>query len=274
MARAGLGSGWECLFSNDFDRKKAGAYAANWGAERFCVGDIAAINAVDLPAQASLAWASFPCQDLSLAGNQAGLKGARSGTFWAFMGLVAELAAEGRAPKLIVLENVCGALTSHEGKDFAAIGEALADAGYHYGAVVIDAVLFVPQSRPRLFVIAARKDRRIDQRLAASGPSDLWHPANLLTAQSGLPVRAKAAWIWWNLPRIRPRRSKLADLIEDDPRGVAWHTASETRPVLAHCSVKRRTSFSCSEYAELPSNRPRSSICSSVTPATRPIFSW
>jgi len=44
------------------------------------------------------------------------------------------LADEGRAPSLIVLENVCGVLTSHGGKDFAAIGAALARAGYRFGA--------------------------------------------------------------------------------------------------------------------------------------------
>ena len=43
------------------------------------------------------------------------------------------LATEGRPPRMIVLENVCGALTSHEGKDFAAIGAALAGGGYQFG---------------------------------------------------------------------------------------------------------------------------------------------
>jgi DNA (cytosine-5)-methyltransferase 1 len=31
MARAGLGSGWTCLFANDIDSKKRASYAANWG---------------------------------------------------------------------------------------------------------------------------------------------------------------------------------------------------------------------------------------------------
>ena len=54
------------------------------------------------------------------------------------------LVEEGRAPRIIVLENVCGTLTSHDGKDFAAICSALNEAGYRYGAAVIDAALFVP----------------------------------------------------------------------------------------------------------------------------------
>ena len=66
----------------------------------------------------NLAWGSFPCQDLSLAGAGAGLKGDRSGTFWPFWNLMTGLIQESRAPRLVVLENVCGTLTSHEGKDF------------------------------------------------------------------------------------------------------------------------------------------------------------
>ena len=55
---------------------------------------------------------------------------------------------------MIVLENVKGALTSHGGRDFAAIGAALTSANYRFGAMLIDALHFLPQSRPRLFVVA------------------------------------------------------------------------------------------------------------------------
>jgi len=48
------------------------------------VGDVGGLTSRDLPGRADLAWASFPCQDLSLAGMGAGLKGKRSGTFWPF----------------------------------------------------------------------------------------------------------------------------------------------------------------------------------------------
>ena len=67
---------------------------------------------------ADLAWASFPCQDLSLAGQGAGLEGSRSGTFWTFINLMKGLKETLRNPRLIALENVCGALTSNFGKDF------------------------------------------------------------------------------------------------------------------------------------------------------------
>ncbi len=157
MARAGLSTNWECLFANDFDPKKAASYALNWGNDHLHVGDVAKLTTDDLPGRPDLAWASFPCQDLSLAGGGAGLKGDRSGTFWPFWKLMMRLEEEERAPHLIVLENVCGALSSHGGKDFAAICSALSRGGYRVGALVMNAVHFVPQSRPRLFIIGARK---------------------------------------------------------------------------------------------------------------------
>src|ERR1700722_5302367 len=102
MARAGLGDDWSCLFANDIDAKKGASYATNWGAEHLKIGDVAKLTTKSLPGHADLAWASFPCQDLSLAGDGAGLKGERSGTFWPFWRLIQTLGKEGRGPSLIV----------------------------------------------------------------------------------------------------------------------------------------------------------------------------
>ena len=92
MARAGLGTGWRCLFANDFDRKKGRIYRENWGDDELKTADVGSLTTNDLPGMADLVWASFPCQDLSLAGGGAGLRGDRSGTFWPFWNL--------RAPKI------------------------------------------------------------------------------------------------------------------------------------------------------------------------------
>lgn len=232
MARAGLGPHWQCLFANDFDPKKAASYAANWGTDHLHVGDVATLTTADLPGMADLAWASFPCQDLSLAGAGAGLKGERSGTFWPFWKLIKALDDEGRAPRLVVLENVCGALSSHGGKDFAAIGSALSGSSYRFGAVVINAVHFLPQSRPRLFIIGVRKSSPIPRHLVAEGPQPQWHPSALVEAYGKLSKRAQSAWEWWHLPAPPPRTSILADLVEDESHGVTWHTASETQKLL------------------------------------------
>jgi DNA (cytosine-5)-methyltransferase 1 len=85
MVRAGLGVGWRCLFANDFDLKKSRIYRENWGdGGELKTANVASLQTSDLPGTPNLIWASFPCQDLSLAGAGAGLRGERSGTFWPF----------------------------------------------------------------------------------------------------------------------------------------------------------------------------------------------
>lgn len=236
MARAGLGSSWICRFANDFDPKKAASYAANWGKEHLKIEDIAKVALNDLSGNVDLAWASFPCQDLSLAGSRAGLQGKRSGTFWPFWKLMQRLAAERRAPNMIVLENVSGLITSSGGKDFAELAQAIAGLDYQFGAVVIDAVHFVPQSRPRLFVIAVAKDVRLPEKVTRSDPGALWHPRALVEAKFNLPKLAQDKWIWWNIPAPLVRAKIFADLIEENPTGVRWNTHAETQALLGMMS--------------------------------------
>lgn len=233
MARAGLGPGWTCLYANDLSPKKAAAYRANWGGDDLHVGDVHDVSADTLPGRADLAWGSFPCQDLSLAGRGGGLSAKRSGAFWGFWTAILALKAQGRAPRALALENVCGALTSHEGRDFAAIGEALSRAGYRFGAMVIDAALFLPQSRPRLFVVAVSDDAVIAPRLAGAGPLAPWHTKALVVAHAGLSTAAKARWVWWRAEPPRANVATLADLVEREPESVRWHTPAETAAVLA-----------------------------------------
>jgi site-specific DNA-cytosine methylase len=73
--------------------------------------------------------------------------------FKPFWQLVRDLHAEGRGPKLVAVENVYGAITSIGGRDFATLAASFSGLGYRFGAVVVDAVHFLPQSRPRFFII-------------------------------------------------------------------------------------------------------------------------
>lgn len=232
MVRAGLGPEWTSVFANDIDPKKAASYFENWGGRDFKLADVAELTPGDLPGAADLAWASFPCQDLSLAGSGAGLHGTRSGTFWSFWELMQALAAEGRAPAMIVLENVCGALTSHEGRDFRAIASAIAEQGYRFGALVMDAIGFVPQSRPRLFVVAAHARLRIPPSVIRPARSGPWISASLRRASEALPPAARKNWVWWNLPGPQGKIAALVELIDDEPEGVPWHSPAETARLL------------------------------------------
>jgi DNA (cytosine-5)-methyltransferase 1 len=251
MVRAGLGGAkWRCRFANDFDHKKSAAYRRNWGDGDLKTADVRTLTTEDTPGEVDLAWASFPCQDLSLAGGGAGLKGDRSGTFWPFWSLMKDLIAEGRAPRIIALENVCGALTSHGGKDFAAICSTFQEAGYAFGALVIDAAHFVPQSRPRLFVIGVRSDVEIPTALTRPEPSPLWHTRGLRTAFENTPPRLRKNWVWWSLPEPASRNSAFADLIEDDPSGVEWHSPAETRRLLGMMSDVNREKLGAAKRAK------------------------
>ena len=79
MARLGLGARWKCIFANEWCEKKASAYRAYFGpSKELKVIDIADLTLADLPASPDLVWASFPCQDVSLAGPRASLEGSRS----------------------------------------------------------------------------------------------------------------------------------------------------------------------------------------------------
>jgi len=250
MARAGLGDGWTCLFANDFDGKKGLTYQDNWGAGgELMIGDVRKVKTADLPGVADLIWGSFPCQDLSLAGGGAGLKGERSGTFYPFWEVVKALIAEGRAPKIIALENVCGTLTSHNGCDFEAICKTFADAGYRYGALVINAALFRPQSRPRLFMIGVHADVEIDEALTSSGPIAPFHTAALQRAFERVGNAAQKHMVWWNIPTPPRRNQTFADLIEENPTSVAWHSAAETKQLLAMMSPINRDKVKAAQRA-------------------------
>lgn len=250
MVRAGLGTGWDCLFANDFDARKGLTYQANWGTGgELTVGDIRALDAADLPGRPDLVWGSFPCQDLSLAGHGAGLAGERSGTFYAFWDIVAGLAREGRAPQIVAVENVCGALTSRNGQDFEAMGRTFATAGYRFGALVINADRFVPQSRPRLFIIGVRAEVEIAPELLAPEPIAPFHSPAVVRAVERLPDDLRDQALWWNLPLPERRASVFADLIENRPESVAWHTAAETDRLLALMSPVNRAKVQAAQRA-------------------------
>ena len=255
MARAGLGAGWQCVFANDVDEMKVATYKANWGSNDLLCEDVAKVVTSQLPGHADLAWASFPCQDLSLAGDYMGLGSAsspvqsRSGTFWPFWGLMRALKREGRDPKVIVLENVYGVMTSHAGKDFAAICSAMSGSDYRFGAIVVDAVRFVPQSRQRVFFIAINSSCTLPETLFVDSPTGEWHPRALVDAYKQLSNAAKKKWLWWTMPGPGARQIELADLIEDMPTGVAWNDNADTVALLDMMTPLNRAKVTAAQFA-------------------------
>lgn len=153
LMRMGLEQkGWHIAFANDIAEDKYEMYAHQFGdaSAHFRLEDIHKLKPEDVPA-VTLATASFPCNDLSLAGGRKGLGGKQSSAYWGFVRILDELGE--RRPPLVLLENVAGFLTSHGGRDFQAALLALNRLGYAVDPLIVDAARFVPQSRVRLFVI-------------------------------------------------------------------------------------------------------------------------
>jgi DNA (cytosine-5)-methyltransferase 1 len=228
MARAGLGEGWNCLFANDFDPVKARVYRENYGGGDLREGDVWALTAADLPGRADLVWASSPCQDFSLAGGRAGLGGGRSSALLGFWRLMEELAAEGRAPRTVVIENVTGLLTARGGADFAALAERLAAAGYRFGALEIDAALFVPQSRPRVFMVATIEPP--GRTSIAPAPAVPFHSAAIQRAHAALSPALRQRWVWWSLPAPPLRNTSLEQVLEP---GASWDEGPATERLVS-----------------------------------------
>ena len=245
MARLGLGDGWRCLFANDFDPGKAAAYRSNFpdAAQHFHEGDVWMLRSKDVPARADLAWASSPCQDFSLAGGRAGLAGGRSSAFLGFWSLIKDLVAEGRAPKVVVIENVVGLLTSSEGQDFAELCAALAQQGFVFGALEIDAATFVPQSRPRIFLIATQGAPPA----GLVGSPDQASP-RIAEARARLPHDLAARWIDWSPPRPAHRNLGLGEILEPDDR-VAWRKPVQTQALLGQMAPLHRRRVEAAQAA-------------------------
>lgn len=214
LVRLGLEPEFQTLWANDNCPKKRAVYVANSTSGEFHLGSIQGVRGVDLPA-ADLAWASFPCQDLSLAGDLGGMKiGTRSGLFWEWTRIIRELGKCGKRPDVLVAENVVGFLVANKGKHFVEAYRALRKLGYRVGAVVIDASDFVPQSRPRAFIIAVSNEIAING-LCQTHPSKPFHTASVVKAATAVN---DADWVWWTLATPSGKTSIFADLCERDAR--------------------------------------------------------
>lgn len=155
LARAGMeAAGIQTVWANDLDDVKCRLYAAQWGLGELVKGDVFDMKAGDVPT-ADIAWASSPCTDLSLAGKRGGLvEGAESKAFFGFVNVLEGLGA--RAPQAVVLENVCGLASSHQGNDFRMVVETFNRLGYSVDAFELNARRWLPQSRPRMFVVGTK----------------------------------------------------------------------------------------------------------------------
>lgn len=238
LMRLGLDKeGWTTAWANDIDEKKWEMYRENFndGACEFVLDDVHKVNGKDIP-DIELATASFPCNDLSLAGARHGLAGTQSSAFWGFIDAIKGMGK--RRPPLVLLENVAGFLTSNDGNDFRDALIALNELGYAVDAFIIDAAKFVPQSRVRLFVVGSKADRnRVTETSATLLQSDV-RPAALADF---IFMNPDIGWSIRTLPVLPPSAKRLADIIEDVPlNSEIWWSRDRCEYLLNQMSDKHR----------------------------------
>ncbi|MGD0461368.1 MAG: DNA (cytosine-5-)-methyltransferase [Tepidisphaeraceae bacterium] len=198
--------GWQVAFANDIDPDKLEMYKANFGVDHFKLGDIHNLSPNDIP-PCDLFTASFPCNDLSIAGAWEGLSGKESSAFWGLIQILKDMGEH--RPPLVMLENVVGFLQSHGGKDFERALLALNDLGYSVDAFILNAIHWTPQSRARLFVIA--KSGKVDSCARMAMDSDA-RPDSLVTF---INTHQHIFWDIRELPKFPKPTRALKDIVED-----------------------------------------------------------
>jgi DNA (cytosine-5)-methyltransferase 1 len=229
LVRLGLEkAGWDILFANDWARAKFDMYAAYFpkAENHYALQSIFDLCPTKVPTSL-LATASFPCIDLSLAGNLEGLSGTHSGAFWGFIEVLKNQSVR---PPLVMLENVGGWLTSDQGQDFRLTIQALNQLGYACDVFAIDAARFVPQSRLRVFVVAIKTTRQTTRpnddilTLARRSPS-----LTTKTLRSAIASNNDLSWNFLDIPPLPEKpalslESIIENLSETDER---WWKAAE-----------------------------------------------
>lgn len=239
LMRLGLErAGWATVWANDIDEDKLEIYRGHFpeADDHFILGDVHNVTGAEFP-DVTLATASFPCNDLSLAGARKGLAGTHSSAFWGFVKLLEELGD--RRPPFVLLENVPGFLTSNNGNDFREACGALNRLGYSLDALMVDAAHFVPQSRLRLFIVGTIG-------LPQSSPNT--ETSTFL--QCSARPSALADFILWNpdirwnireVPRLPVRATSLADVLEDLPHNSSyWWSDDRAQYLLNQMSPRHR----------------------------------
>lgn len=149
----------KCVGFIERDKFAVASYRAMHNTEgEFYHDDITTIKSGDIPY--ADAWCfGFPCQDISVAGKQAGLDGSRSGIYFDIINLVKGKKEEDK-PRWLIIENVKNLLSIDNGWGFARVLAELDEAGYDAEWQLLNSKNFgVPQNRERVFIVGHLRGR-------------------------------------------------------------------------------------------------------------------
>ena len=148
----------EYLATLDLKRRQKEILKEEYRNGEWYANDIRTVYAGDIP-KADIWCFGFPCQDISVAGKQAGFQGNRSSLFFRVMYLVGQCEEE-RKPTYLFIENVRNLLSVNAGWDFARLLVEMDRGGYDAEWSVLNSKYFgVPQNRERVFIIGHFRGR-------------------------------------------------------------------------------------------------------------------
>lgn len=242
-SRGLAGAGWATVWANDFSPDKRRLFLHNKPPRTRCHFEDRSVHDVpprSLPS-AELIAACFPCTDLSLAGARRGIEaGPQSSAYFRFVEI---LRAQRPRPPFVLLENVTALISSHAGRDFELCLRSLADLGYTVDAAVVDARHFVPQSRPRLFIVGVRKDLSFGDHDPFNTAEDLPKPTetrpkkllDFVRAHPDLPWRLRP------LPPLPERTLTLDEILDQyDPNSPEWWSDERVQKLLDQLHERHR----------------------------------
>lgn len=215
--------GWTCLLANDNNPRKVEHYTKNHPTTPIIDWDIRSLPVSRIP-QSLLATASFPCIDLSQAGQRKGINGSDSGIVWSFLDHVRSLQSLGKGPKFLFLENVAFLLTLHGGQSIDFLLSEIASMGYSIDLIQVDARHFTPQARNRVFIIAVEGTDYVTTEEMPETHIRRYKVHEAFKRNRHLP------WVFFDFPSLPKRQLELVDVLEDlpedDPR---WWDPARTQ---------------------------------------------
>lgn len=252
LVAEGVKQYFKTMWANDNSHKKAEIYVANHTDENFHLKTIEEVHGSNVP-PAVVSWASFPCQDLSLAGNLEGIQGRRSSLVWHWLRVMDEMPQK---PPIVVAENVVGLVSANGGAYYMSVHNALTKRGYNVGAVQLNSSHWVPQSRPRIFVIGMHKNINTED-LKYDQP--YWPHTKAIRRVAGKLVD----FVWWKLPEQAERATEFSDIVDfrepyHNKRQSAYNLAllsERHRAKLHEYSRKRSGTYAAPGYKRTRSGR-------------------
>ena len=168
---------------------------------------------------------------VGVAGHWKGIEGSHSSAVFGFLDCLAVV----EKPPLLLLENVVGLLSSKEGKDFERLVQLLAQSGYWLDVFRLDARYFVPQSRPRIFIVGLHESviagcpypksnddfcLGLDDWATRMLASTVLRPKRLVDLMTNIEL--PTGWFCSDIIAPHFTRVSLADLIDVDDAQLWW----------------------------------------------------